>query len=451
MTESDPRETTTHADDSWSGEPQGSTSWGQPTASGTSPDWSAERSSYAPDSPRWGVTHPDPQAPGATGAGGAGDDPWWQQSGPAAAPAAPRRRRPIGLVAGVAALAIALGGGAGAITSALLSDDATTRTVVQSTPGGSSQVAPPAAATGSTTAVARKVLPGVVQIQEQSTDGSGGTGSGIILRSSGYILTNNHVVEGAADGGRLQVTLNDGRKTAAMIVGRDVGADLAVVKVNGVSGLTPVALGTSADLQVGQPVVAVGSPLGLAGTVTEGIVSSLNRPVTTSEQGGGSDSTILNAIQTDSAINPGNSGGALVDMSGRLIGINSAIASLGSSSGTQSGSIGLGFAIPVDQAKRIANLLISTGSSNRALLGASLGTATDGGAQVQSVTGGGAAEKAGLRQGDVITKFGSQLIDDSTAAIAAVRSAVPGSSVTLTYTRGGQTATAQVTLGSIKS
>jgi putative serine protease PepD len=246
------------------------------------------------------------------------------------------------------------------------------------------------------------------------------------------------------------VTLSDGRTAPFSVVGADPSSDIAVVRVQGLSGLTPIALGSSKDLKVGQNVVAVGSPLGLQGTVTTGIVSALDRPVSTGD--GPDQNTVLDAIQTDAAINPGNSGGALVNMNGELIGVNSAIASLGgggNSSDAQSGSIGLGFAIPVDQAKRIADELVSTGTATHASLGVQLSDdASAHGAAVAQVVDGGPAAAAGVPGGVVVTKVDDHVIDSAEALVAAVRSKAPGDQVTLTYSDpGGTSKTTQVTLG----
>src|SRR3954454_21829878 len=218
------------------------------------------------------------------------------------------------------------------------------------------------------TAIAAKVLPSVVSIQVQA-NGSGDTGSGFVIRSDGYILTNNHVIASAVGGGgTITVTFNDGSTASGRVLGADPASDLAVVKVSR-TGLKPATLGSSASVRVGDPVIAIGSPLGLSGTVTSGIVSALNRPVRTQQEStspfgsGSGDATVISAIQTDAAINPGNSGGPLVDGAGQVIGITSAIASLGSSAGGQSGNIGVGFAIPIDQAKVIADQLIAKGSA----------------------------------------------------------------------------------------
>jgi putative serine protease PepD len=235
------------------------------------------------------------------------------------------------------------------------------------------------------------------------------------------------------------------------VVGTDPAGDLAIVKAQGVSGLTPITIGSSKDVKVGEQVVAIGSPLGLQGTVTTGIVSALNRPVAAGDEPGGN-VTVLDAIQTDAAINPGNSGGALVNMNGELIGVNSAIASMGGggSGGGQSGSIGLGFAIPADQAKRIADELVSTGTATHGSLGVQLSTDStkDGGAAIADVAEGSPAAAAGLPSGAIITKVNDQVIDGPEALVAAVRSKAPGDQVTVTYTDGsGAAQTTQITLG----
>jgi len=308
---------------------------------------------------------------------------------------------------------------------------------------------------GSVQEVAAKVLPSVVSVLASSNQ-SAGEGSGVILTADGLTLTNNHVVAGATD---LEVRFNDGTTATATVVGTTATNDLAVIKAAGVSGLTPASLGSSSGLQVGQQVVAIGSPLGLSATVTSGIVSALNRPVRTSSDDQSSRTSqsqdaVINAVQTDAAINPGNSGGALVDMSGNVIGINSAIASLSDSSSGQSGSIGVGFAIPIDQAKRIAQEIIDTGKATLAVLGAAVGDATDGtsqittGAKIASVTPGSGAEAAGLQAGDVVTAIGNVKVESADALIAAVRAQDPNGTTTITFTRDGKSQTVNVTLGS---
>ena len=242
-------------------------------------------------------------------------------------------------------------------------------------------------------AVAARVLPSVVQLQVQGVRAAG-EGSGIVLSADGLLLTNNHVVEAAANGGRVVALFQDGTSAPAQIVGRDPSSDLAVLRAQGVSGLTPVTLGNSDSLRVGQQVVAFGAPLGLGGTVTTGIISALNRAVSVGQESGASEATVLSAVQTDAAINPGNSGGPLVDMQGALVGINSAIAT----TGAQGGSIGVGFAIPINQAKRVAEELERTGRATRAVLGVALAAdaETSTGATIGQVTPGGPAEQAGL-------------------------------------------------------
>jgi putative serine protease PepD len=386
-----------------------------------------------------------------------------------AQPTVKQRKRGRGMVVVATALVAGLlGGGVGAAGSYALADNNATNS---SSPSSVAAAPISASTSGSVAAVAKKMLPSVVSINASNGQESG-TGTGVILDTAGHILTNNHVVVPSLSGGKLSVTLNDGRTVAATLVGRDAVSDLAVIKVSGVSNLTPATLGDSGSLVVGQSVVAIGSPLGLSGTVTSGIVSALDRPVRTASEdeeqqqqqqqnpfGGGtgqapststSQATVVDAIQTDAAINPGNSGGPLVDMAGNVVGINSSIASLGSSSGSsQSGSIGLGFAIPVNVVKPIVEQLIDTGKATHALLGVSIGDAADSaGAKVSAVTANGAGEKAGIRAGDVITKVGSRETPDADSVIAAVRSQRPGDKVSVTVKRGSDTQTVTATLGS---
>jgi putative serine protease PepD len=290
----------------------------------------------------------------------------------------------------------------------------------------------------------------VVQLSNAS-----GEGSGIVLSSDGLILTNAHVVD-PGHPGKLTAAFQNGSTAPVTIIGVDQHADLAVVRAQGAAGLTPIQLGNSDSLQVGQQVVAIGSPLGLAGTVTSGIVSALNRPVESGDPGQTgpglpqASTSVLDAIQTDAAINPGNSGGPLVDMQGRIVDLNSAIASLGSGGDQQSGSIGLGFAIPINQTKRIADELIATGHATRAALGVTVRDAEPAGAQVVSVIPGQAAAQAGLKPGDVVAKIGNRLVQDSDELVAAVNSANPGSSVALSVSSGGAAPRqVQVTLGSV--
>lgn len=425
-------------------------------------------------------------APTALGYGGSPQSAGGQGGlGPVAggqATVAPRKSRRTATVIAVTALALVAGFGGGLITRTWDDNQAVTDNSL------SQQISSPVVSNtqpivaGSVESVAAKLLPSVVSILSISSSEEA-EGSGVILSSDGLILTNNHVITGATD---LTVKFNDGTTSTAKVIGSDSTDDLAVIKVSGVSGLTKATLGSSANVKVGEQVVAVGSPLGLSATVTSGIVSALNRPVRTAsedsqtqqQQGQGqqgqtqaptttAQDTVLNAIQTDAAINPGNSGGALVDMTGAVIGINSAIASLSSgSSSAQSGSIGVGFAIPIDQAHRIAQEIINTGHANHAVLGASVGDAPDAsspnaaqavqaglsvGAKIAALTEGGGASAAGLAAGDVITKIGSTPVGSADALIATIRSSNPGSQVTVTYLRGSATKTATVTLGSAVS
>jgi putative serine protease PepD len=297
--------------------------------------------------------------------------------------------------------------------------------------------------------IASLVTPSVVSIKVTTSSG-GGNGSGSIYQTSSstsYIITNNHVVEGAVTAGSIKVELVNGDQHTATIVGRDANYDLAVLKIN-IGNLPVIGIGDSSKISVGDPVLAIGSPLGLANTVTSGIISSLNRPVTTGTTGAES---YVNAIQTDAAINPGNSGGALVDAQGRIIGVNSAIATL--SSGSTSGNIGLGFSIPINEAKRIIDEIIATGKSTRPVLGVYFDPAYTGvGAKISRLSAGEAAEKVGIPVGSIITAINGVKIPDTESAIVRIRSLIPGSSATITVTlpTGGEK-TFKVTLGSAAS
>ncbi|MCP9272531.1 S1C family serine protease [Mycolicibacterium arenosum] len=369
-------------------------------------------------------------------------------------PSPPARRTHRGsLVASAAALAV-VSGAIGATAAVAVGD---TRQPASAVHAASQPVTEPSTRPmGSVEEVAAKVAPSVVQLSVTQGD-RGGEGSGIVLSEDGLILTNNHVVAAAAEvpgDVTAKIRFSDGRSVPFSVVGTDPTGDLAVVRAEGVSDLTPIAIGSSKDVRVGERVVAIGSPLGLEGTVTSGIISALNRPVAASD---GSDSavSVIDALQTDAAINPGNSGGALVNMRGELIGVNSAIASLGggsSSAGAQAGSIGLGFAIPSDQAKRIADELVSTGSASHGSLGVRLGNRPSAGATIADVLEGGPAARALLPAGAVVTKVDDQLIDGPEALVAAIRSRAPGDTVSLTYLDGaGDTQVAKVTLGNAEA
>ncbi|MEP7369496.1 MAG: trypsin-like peptidase domain-containing protein, partial [Dermatophilaceae bacterium] len=365
----------------------------------------------------------------------------------------------------VAALAAVLSSGS---TYALTRGDVAASPPVQSRSSATNSSAPVVQANADTpnwAVTAAAVSPSVVAITVTSGQG-GDQGSGVIFDTSGHILTNNHVVAGAGQGSQITVTLNDLRTYDATVVGTDPSTDLAVIKLtNGPKDLKAIALGDAGTVKVGEPVMAVGNPLGLAGTVTTGIVSALNRPVTTSDQQqnnpfgqqSASSSVVTNAIQTSAAINPGNSGGALVNASGQLIGINSSIASLGSSSGTssQSGNIGIGFAIPVDQAQSIAEQLITSGTAKHAYLGVSSkddvvadGSAKRAAAVVVNVVGGTPAAKAGLQAGDAIIAVDGKAVDGSLSLVAQVRERTVGDKVVITIVRNGQTKELSATLTS---
>jgi putative serine protease PepD len=297
-------------------------------------------------------------------------------------------------------------------------------------------------------AIAAEVAPSVVSIAVSGLTGSG-TGSGVIYRSDSsrtFIITNNHVIASAAQGGTVRVELNNGNLIDAVIVGRDTAYDIAVLRINR-GNLKAVAVGNSNRLTIGEPVIAFGSPLGLSGTVTSGIVSALNRPVTTGSLGAES---FIDAIQTDAAINPGNSGGPLVDASGSLVGINSAIASLG---GTTTGNIGLGFSIPINQAKRVVDEIIETGKSSRPFLGINFDTSYTGlGARILRVVAGEAAEKAGIPNGAIIKEIEGRKINDLIAAIVRIRAYAPGETVKITVDLpGGGSREFTVVLGKAES
>lgn len=364
---------------------------------------------------------------------------------------APRR---IGLAILSAVVGAVVGAGTGVGAYAALDHQTS---AAKSAPGVSvsSQSGPVTAPSGSVAAVAAQIQPSVVTIDVTGA-AAAGTGSGVVLRNDGYILTNDHVVslDGSqpADSAKITVVFSNGDQTSASVVGEDPTDDLAVIQVKG-TGLQAATFADSSKVVVGQPVVAVGAPLGLSDTVTSGIVSAVDRPV----QAGNNGDAVFDAIQTDAAINPGNSGGPLVDLSGHVVGIDSAIASTsnGASGSAQPGSIGIGFAIPANEAIRVATELISSGTATHAAIGISVEAATGqsplsptsgSGAIVAAVVPGGPAASAGIQPGDVITAVGGQRVDDPVSLIAAVRSYAPGRTVSLHITRGGRSLTVTVTL-----
>jgi putative serine protease PepD len=363
---------------------------------------------------------------------------------PPAPAAAPDKRRGFGTVIAAAALAAVVGAGAGVGSYVTLVADrgpASAPISVNTAPASQTPELD-----GTVAAAAAKIQPSVVTISVAAGNSSG-VGSGVVLDADGHILTNNHVVEGAGSSGTVTVTFANGSTAEAQVVGTSASNDLAVIKVPASSDLVPATFGESLALQVGQAVVAAGAPLGLTESVTSGIVSNTARPVRSGTEG---DAVYL-AVQTDAAINPGNSGGPLVDLNGSVVGINSSIATTGSSGG-QSGNIGIGFAIPSDLAIRVASEIIADGRSVDSALGVNVGgndsSAASTGVSLQEVTEGGAADQAGLQSGDVVTKLNDFETTSPDGLIAAVRFYAPGSEVTVTYTRdGGDPQTATVTLG----
>jgi putative serine protease PepD len=456
---------------------------------------------YAPPYGYAGQQGAYPQAYAGQQQGAAfGVQPGAQQTIPVGAPAtgavtakAPKKSSGAGKVVGLIVAAAIVGGAAG-LGGAYAG-------VELFSPTGDSPAAGPTTVTvndtgkvNNTTAIAAKVVPSVVTI-EATGSSAAGTGSGVVLTADGYVVTNTHVVtlDGATGDAKIRVTTADGHVYDATVVGTDPTYDLAVIKLKGASGLTPVEFGDSSKLNVGDETVAIGAPLGLANTVTTGIVSALNRSIEiassaapdSSDSGDSgsqgdqgqqdpnspfffdfgdgsqtqsqtpSESIKIAVIQTDAAINPGNSGGALVDSDGKLIGINVAIASAGGSSGGQSGSIGVGFSIPSDIAKRVTDEIIADGKATHGLLGANVQSAADvegtsiTGAYIAEVVDGGAAQKAGLQKGDIVTSFNGVPITDSVDLTAQVRAAAAGSEAKVTYVRGDKTETLTVTLGEL--
>ncbi|MFD7526147.1 S1C family serine protease [Streptomyces sp. NPDC059849] len=395
---------------------------------------------------------PPPAVPAYASHGAGAGGPAWGAPQPYA-PEAPRRRGMGGLVAAVAAAALIAGGIGGALGYWAADRNGSGSTTVSASTDPQELKRDP----GTVAGVASKALPSVVTIDAQGGDGEGGTGTGFVYDKEGHILTNNHVVASAADSGQLTATFSNGKKYGAEVVGRAQGYDVAVLKLkNPPSGLTPLSLGNSDQVAVGDSTIAIGAPFGLSNTVTTGIISAKNRPVASGDGSGGSNS-YMSALQTDASINPGNSGGPLLDARGAVIGINSAIQSTGSSVGqTQAGSIGLGFAIPINQATNVAQQLIKTGKPVYPVIGATVSMEEKAGGAVISnqgvggtaaVSQDGPADRAGLKAGDVITKFNDTTIDSGPTLIGEIWTHKPGDRVTLTYTRDGKTDTAEVTLG----
>ncbi|MFF7125697.1 trypsin-like peptidase domain-containing protein [Streptomyces sp. NPDC008240] len=398
---------------------------------------------------------PPPAAPAYGDAGSGGSGTVWGAS--YQQPASKPRNGRGGLVAAVLVAALVAGGLGGGLGYTLAKDNDNGSTTVSASDSSASQVR---RAPGTIANVAARALPSTVTIEAESTSGEGGTGTGFVFDKQGHIVTNNHVVADAVDGGKLTATFPNGKKYDAEIVGHAQGYDVAVIKLkNAPSDLNPLTLGDSDKVAVGDETIAIGAPFGLSNTVTTGIISAKNRPVASSDGNSSSKASYMSALQTDASINPGNSGGPLLDASGSVIGINSAIQSTGSGGfgSGQSGSIGLGFAIPINQAKYVAQQLIKNGKPVYAKIGASVSLEestngakiTDQGASgAAPVESGGPADKAGLKPGDVITKLDDNVIDSGPTLIGEIWTHKPGDKVTITYTRGGQEHTVDLTLGS---
>ncbi|PKV87676.1 S1C family serine protease [Streptomyces sp. TLI_146] len=384
-------------------------------------------------------------------------DPWGAAGQPLSTAGAPQQRKPRrgALVLGAVVLALVAGGIGGGVGAYIERTGVTRVDLPQAGKG------PTGRAPDSVAGIAASALPGVVTLHV-SGESESGTGTGFVLDNAGHILTNNHVVQPAGSSGDISVTFSGGETARATVVGRDSGYDLAVVRVTGVSGLKPLPLGNSDNVQVGDPVVAIGAPFDLSNTVTSGIISAKERPITAGgEKGDGSDVSYVDALQTDAPINPGNSGGPLLDSRAHVVGINSAIRAAGNSdSGGQGGSIGLGFAIPVNQGKRVAEELINTGKATHPVIGVTLDMKFTGdGARVgakaadgkPSVTPGGPGATAGIKPEDVITKVDGQRVHSAEELIVKIRSHRPGDRLELTLKRGGQEQRLTLTLGSATS
>jgi len=431
-----------------------------------------------------------PTPPSATGSANAPA----AESANANAGASFRRTKPVLLVAALAVGALVGGVAGGGIVLALNGDSSNSSVSANTTPANITVNNPDDATT--VTAVAAKATPSVVTISAKSSD-SGGTGSGVIISDDGYVLTNTHVVtlDGATGDAAISVQTNDGRLFTAKLIGTDPISDLAVIKIDDATDLQPASFADSSKLNVGDTAIAIGAPLGLSGTVTDGIVSAINRSITIASSAAPDNSEIapdtttpgqqspfefllpereeeqsapnqssstisLAVIQTDAAINPGNSGGALLNADGEVIGINVAIASAGgSSAASQAGSIGVGFAIPANLAERVSKEIIENGAATHGLLGATIGNVTDEatqtsggsvGATVREISGGGAAEAAGLKAGDVITGIDGLPVTNATDLTAQVRALAGGAKTTVTYVRDGEATTVDVTLGTLK-
>ncbi|MFE2450718.1 S1C family serine protease [[Kitasatospora] papulosa] len=433
-----------------------------PSTEGVGPSTAAqEQYPYAPPSPQQppaGSAAWPPPPPAVPSYADGGSPPAW--GAPVPSDEQPRKRRASGLVAAVAVAALVAGGVGGALgywaaDSSGSGSSGSTTVAASNSPKDFKRDA------GTVAGVAASALPSVVTIDAKSGDGEGGTGTGFVYDKEGHILTNNHVVASAADSGQLTATFSNGKKYDAEVIGRAQGYDVAVLKLkNAPDGLTPLALGDSDKVAVGDSTIAIGAPFGLSNTVTTGIISAKNRPVASGD-GSSNKNSYMSALQTDASINPGNSGGPLLDAGGAVIGINSAIQSTsgGGVGQSQAGSIGLGFAIPVNQAKNVAEQLIKTGQPVYPVIGATVtmeektggaAISDEGAGGTPAVTPDGPAAKAGLKAGDVITKFNDTAVESGPTLIGEIWTHKPGDKVTLTYKRDGRTETAELTLGERK-
>ncbi|MEU9236686.1 S1C family serine protease [Streptomyces subrutilus] len=422
------------------------------------PQWWSRPEGTTADAGREGVPAPRPEDGGEAQApeprGEVRYDPWGEQPLQVVDRGPQGRGFRLWQVAALAAGTALLAGGTGGYLGVLAERQSSTRLELPQ-----AGVADKGRAPDSVAGIAATALPGVVTLHVRGASGSG-TGTGFVLDQQGHILTNNHVVAGAKE---MAVTFSTGESVTAELVGRDSGYDLAVVKVSGVRGLRPLSLGNSENVQVGDPVVAIGAPFDLSNTVTAGIISATGRPVTAGgDKGDGSDISYVDALQTDAPINPGNSGGPLLDAKAHVIGINSAIRGAdggrdGEGGARQGGSIGLGFAIPVNQGKRVAEELIRTGRATHPVIGVTLDMEYAGdGARVgdkgedgkPAVVAGGPAARAGIKAGDVITKVDGQRVRGGDELIIKIRAHRPGDPLTLTVLRDGRERTLELVLGS---
>jgi putative serine protease PepD len=344
-----------------------------------------------------------------------------------------------------------VGGGIGGVAYERLANNNGPGTVSSGLSGVDTVSLPPLTKdNGSVEAVAQTLLPSTVQISAEYNGQKGGaTGSGFVLDRQGHVITNNHVVaDAASDDGPIEIVDQDGNRFEATLVGRSPVYDLAVLYAPEAKSLKPAALGASQALRVGEGVVAFGSPLGLSSTVTAGIVSALHRPVTTGDTA--NDSSYINAVQTDAAINPGNSGGPLVNLRGQVVGVNSAIATTGGSATGESGNIGVGFAIPIEQVKITADQILRTGEARYPVIGAKVQTGQENGngAVISEVLSGTPADRSGLQKGDVVTAVNGQRVTDGIALIVAIRAHQPGEMLKFTVQRDGTERTISITLDS---